>query len=222
MIRPLRSLAVGRRALALRRVERREVAAARQRFGGRPAASVAVVVATSGPSLGVGRAVASVLAQTHRDLVVVVVDGGHRPPALPADPRVRIHTLSRPCGAMGVLRNIGVRSSASRWIAFLDDSLTWRSDHLERALARHRHGAELTTSRVDAAGHGDVIESSSLVVARRRGVRFDREPSGAAGTRGDTRGLVRRLSKRLYVEAVAETTVLSSPSEDERRPPNPS
>jgi hypothetical protein len=214
VIRPLRTLGAAPRLLALRRVERREVAAARERFGGRPAASVAVVVATFGRPVALQRAVASVLAQTHGDLVVMVVDGGGGPPVLPEDPRVRIHPLSRPCGAMGVLRNIGVRSSASRWIAFLDDSLSWRSDHLELALDRHRRGAELTTSGLDGAQHDGIVESSSLVIARRKGVRFDREPWCDAGARGDARALVRRLSRRLHVAAVAEATVLSPPPHD--------
>jgi hypothetical protein len=205
--RGLRSPALAPRRLVLRRLEAYEVAAARARFGGRPAAPVAVVVPTFCRPDGVQRAVASVLAQTHDELIVLVIDGGGGLPALPDDPRLLSHTLSRPCCAPGVLRNIGVRSSASRWIAFLDDSLTWRPDHLERALERLRRGAELTCSELDVPT--GTVQSSTLVLARRRSVRFRRDPSGAAGADAGAQLLVERLSRRLHVVRLAVPTVLS-------------
>lgn len=102
---------------------------------------VSVVIPTRGRPALVTRAVASALAQTHRDLeVVVVVDGPD--PATPAalaeldDPRLRVVRLDVSGGAPNA-RNAGVREARGGWVALLDDDDEWRPEKLaiQRRLA---------------------------------------------------------------------------------------
>ncbi|MFD9096982.1 glycosyltransferase family 2 protein [Streptomyces collinus] len=120
-------------ALRLRRLETAEVrrlAAAADR----PAALVATVIATHRRPAELRAAVRSALAQTVRDQVVVVVDDGAGLPELPDDPRLFAVSLARNTGVAGVVRNVGIRLTRSRYVAFLDDDNLWEPDHLERAL----------------------------------------------------------------------------------------
>ncbi|MER6470823.1 glycosyltransferase family 2 protein [Streptomyces collinus] len=121
-------------AVRLRRLETAEVrrlAAAADR----PAALVATVIATHRRPDELRAAVRSALAQTVRDQVVVVVDDGAGLPELPDDPRLFAVSLARNTGVAGVVRNVGIRLTRSRYVAFLDDDNLWEPDHLERALA---------------------------------------------------------------------------------------
>lgn len=125
---------LGPSAVSLRRFEDREV----RRLAASaplPKAAVATVIATYRRPERVTRAVRSALAQSVRDHVVIVVDDGGGLPALPADPRLHAVSLSRNTGIAGVVRNVGIRLSDSRFVAFLDDDNTWEPDHLELALA---------------------------------------------------------------------------------------
>ncbi|MET7572389.1 glycosyltransferase family A protein [Streptomyces sp. NPDC005492] len=99
-----------------------------------PEALVATVVATHRRPDEVRAAVRSALAQTVRDQVVIVVDDGAGLPELPDDPRLFAVSLSRNTGVAGVVRNVGIRLTRSRYVAFLDDDNLWEPDHLERAL----------------------------------------------------------------------------------------
>lgn len=87
----------------------------------------------------VTRALASALAQTWRDLeVVVVIDGPDlaTETALEAidDPRTRIIVADPPRGGGGA-RNLGVEAAHGDWVAFLDDDDIWLPSKLERQLA---------------------------------------------------------------------------------------
>jgi glycosyltransferase involved in cell wall biosynthesis len=107
----------------------------------RPTALVAVVLLTYRRPDGLRAALGSVLTQTMSDLVVMVVDdGAGLPDDLPDDPRLTAVSLSRNIGVLGVERNIGIRLTASRYLAFLDDDNTWRTDHLAVALDRLQNG----------------------------------------------------------------------------------
>lgn len=80
-------------------------------------------------------AVRSALAQTFQDqLVVVVDDGGGLLPELPADPRLITFSMARNSGDCGVVRNVAMRLTRSRYVAFLDDDNVWEPDHLATAL----------------------------------------------------------------------------------------
>lgn len=121
----------------LYRFENAEVRRLRAVLGGvTPTALVATVLLTYKRPDGLREALASVLAQTVTDQVVIVIDdGGGLPDDLPDDPRVHALSLSRNIGVLGVERNIGIRLTGSRFVAFLDDDNTWRPDHLEVALS---------------------------------------------------------------------------------------
>jgi glycosyltransferase involved in cell wall biosynthesis len=125
-------LLLGHTAWALGRTEDAEVR--RLDPGTRPTALVATVIATYRRPEALRVAVASALAQTVEDQVVIVVDDGAGLPELPDDPRLTAVSLSRNVGIAGVVRNVGIRLSDSRFVAFLDDDNVWEPDHLERAL----------------------------------------------------------------------------------------
>lgn len=122
-------------ALRLRRFETAEVRRLSATAVRPPAALVATVIATHRRPEALRRAVRSALAQTVRDQVVIVVDDGAGLPGLPDDPRLFAVSLSRNTGVAGVVRNVGIRLTDSRYVAFLDDDNLWEPDHLERALA---------------------------------------------------------------------------------------
>ncbi|GAA4811469.1 glycosyltransferase family 2 protein [Streptomyces ziwulingensis] len=122
-------------ALRLRRLETAETRRLAAATAPPPAALVATVIATHRRPEELRAAVRSALAQTVHDQVVVVVDDGAGLPRLPADPRLFAVSLSRNTGVAGVVRNVGIRLTRSRYVAFLDDDNRWEPDHLERALA---------------------------------------------------------------------------------------
>ncbi|POX51681.1 glycosyltransferase family 2 protein [Streptomyces sp. Ru71] len=122
-------------ALRLRRFETAEVRRLAATPEPLPGALVATVIATHRRPDALRAAVRSALAQTVRDQVVVVVDDGAGLPELPEDPRLLAVSLARNTGVAGVVRNVGIRLTRSRYVAFLDDDNLWETDHLERALA---------------------------------------------------------------------------------------
>jgi glycosyltransferase involved in cell wall biosynthesis len=130
---------LGHTAVGLRRFENSEVRRllATLPGGRRPEALVATVILTYKRPDVVRRAVESVLGQTVSDQVVIVVDdGGGGLPEFPADPRLHVVSLRQNINVPGVGRNIGIRLTQSRFVAFLDDDNSWHKHHLEVALAR--------------------------------------------------------------------------------------
>ncbi|MEU9329078.1 glycosyltransferase family 2 protein [Streptomyces canus] len=122
-------------AVRLRRLENAETGRLAAAVGPVPQALVATVIATHRRPDALRAAVASALAQTVRDQVVIVVDDGAGLPELPDDPRLFAVSLARNTAVAGVVRNVGIRLTRSRYVAFLDDDNRWEPDHLERALA---------------------------------------------------------------------------------------
>lgn len=122
-------------AVALRRFENAEVRRLTQSGPRPPDAMVATVIATHRRPEALLRAVGSALAQTVTDQIVIVVDDGAGLPELPADPRLFAVGLARNTAVAGVVRNVGIRLTRSRYVAFLDDDNRWEPDHLEQALA---------------------------------------------------------------------------------------
>lgn len=88
----------------------------------------------------ISRAVASVLAQTHRNLEVIVVDDGSDDPAklheqLKKFDDRRISVIRHEQNLNGAAaRNSGVRISTGDFIAFLDSDDEWTADKLEKQL----------------------------------------------------------------------------------------
>lgn len=101
--------------------------------------SVAVIIPTHGRPGLVQRAVSSALAQTERDIeVIVVLDGPDQATAsalaVIPDPRLRIESLAEPRG-VAAARNRGVAMARAPWVALLDDDDEWSPVKLERQLA---------------------------------------------------------------------------------------
>ncbi len=223
-----RSRLVVRRATELPGLARFEVAEARRAvaaWGGRPSAGVAVIVPTYRRAAPLVAAVESALAQTVADLVVVVIDDGAGLPPLPPDPRVRAYSLTRNCGVAGVVRNVGIRASSSRYLAFLDDDNVWMAGHLETAIAVHEAGAELTYSALERVRPDGTVkdvlsvpfhratlretaisDTNTIVVRRGPGVRFSRVRVRQGEFPLEDWELVYRLSRRLRTEHVARAT----------------
>ena len=124
--------------------------------------AVGVVLPTRDRPALLGRAVASVLSQSVRDLDLVVVDDGSRTPAAETlaglgDPRVRTLRVERPAGPARA-RNLGLAALSAPWVAFQDDDDEWLPGKLaaqmERAAGAGAHVALIYSDfvRVDASG----------------------------------------------------------------------
>lgn len=115
---------------------------------------VSVVIPTVGRPALVVRAVASVLAQTLRDLEVIVIVDGPDPAttaALAGIADARLTVLSNPVALhAGPARNRGVEQARAPWVAFLDDDDEWLPTKLERqrACAGDEDAIVMTLSRV--------------------------------------------------------------------------
>jgi glycosyltransferase involved in cell wall biosynthesis len=171
-------------------------------------------------------AVASALEQSVTDNHVVVVHDGPGLEPLPEHPRLTTLELPHNLGICGVVRNVGIRLSSSRLVAFLDDDNTWRPDHLERALDAHAAGAELSYSmleRVTARGElidivgepfdrramkeRSFIDASNIVVRRGPDVLFSRVPRRHGDFPREDWELAWRSSRRLRVVHIPHVTV---------------
>jgi len=94
-------------------------------------------------------AVVSALAQDVADHAVIVVSDGEQVHAsLPDDPRLHVLELSRNTGVAGVVRNIGIRCSRSRYVAFLDDDNEWMPGHLAAIVTALDTGAHIAYTGV--------------------------------------------------------------------------
>jgi glycosyltransferase involved in cell wall biosynthesis len=213
-------------ARRLRLEEDRAVALLRRQLGVLPPATVATVIATYQRPVPLRAAVESALAQTFEDQRIIVVDDGAGITArLPEDPRLTIVTLPRNIGFAGIVRNVGIRLTSSRLIAFLDDDNTWDPQHLEVALRAHDRGARLTYSnlrRVDHEGRSvdelgepfdraamrerSLVDTNVLVVERGDDVLFSRVPRRRGDFPLEDWELVWRLSRRLPVEHIPVAT----------------
>jgi glycosyltransferase involved in cell wall biosynthesis len=99
---------------------------------------VSAVIPTYNRGHVVGRAVASVLAQTHPDLEVLVVDDGSSDDTAARladvhDPRLRY--VRRPHAGVSATRNAGVALATGELIAFLDSDDLWKPEKLAREVA---------------------------------------------------------------------------------------
>ncbi|MGY1659595.1 glycosyltransferase family 2 protein [Geodermatophilus sp. SYSU D00705] len=194
-----------------------------------PEATVAVVIPTFRRPALLRTAVASALGQKYRDLVVIVVSDDDDPQyvaGLPEDPRLRVVTLRRHTGVLGVVNNVGVRLTRSRYVALLNDDNRWRPDHLERAVEALEAGADLvyTGMRRHRPDGSDVdvlavpydrktlrrlnyTDSSTLVIRRGPRVRFGRTPRNKRDGVKEDWEFVWRCSRRMRMQFVPSITV---------------
>lgn len=156
---------------------------------------VDVVIPTYNTLRFLPEAVESVLAQTHADLTLYVVDDGSTDGTENyvrsiADPRVRY--LRKANGGQASARNHGIRASSSPYVALLDADDVWYPHKLEAQL-------ELMQSRPDVGlvyGHEDKIDEHGAIVghveARVRGRAFDELIEGNFISGSGSMVLVRR------------------------------
>lgn len=123
--------------------------------------AVSVIIPTRNRPAFVPVAVTSVLAQTFRDLEVIVVDDASDPPASDAlagidDERLRIlrHDTNV---RLPAARNSALAVARGRWIAFLDDDNTWEPTFLETL---HAAG----TDHLSAGSEDHVVVASAARV----------------------------------------------------------
>src|SRR4051812_21437859 len=102
---------------------------------------IGVVIPVRDRAEMVVEAIVSVAAQTHRDLVVVIVDDGSSDGSADAaeqalvDGGVPGRVLRRPHRGVAAARNAGVDAIDARWLAFLDSDDLWLAPKLERQVA---------------------------------------------------------------------------------------
>ena len=218
----------------LRAAEELEVWRARRQLRNRPHARIVTVI----PSIGRDRLVASVrtaLEQTIRNHHVVVVSDGSPLPPLPDDPRLTVIALRRRYGVAAVPRNVGIRSSASEFVAFLDDDNTWTPDHLERMVPSLARGADLVYGAVqwvdvggapigtlsvafdrDRLREENYVDTNAMVIRRTRRARFRVVPRRRGDSTFEDWELAWRTSRRgnvVHVEAATARVLVHDGSQ---------
>ncbi len=100
---------------------------------------VSVVIPTYNRAGLIRETLDSVLAQTYRDLEVIVVDDGstdETPTILGMyEHDVRVRIIRQSNQGEGAARNTGIGVAGGEYVAFLDSDDIWRADKLERQLA---------------------------------------------------------------------------------------
>jgi glycosyltransferase involved in cell wall biosynthesis len=96
-----------------------------------------VVVPVHNKAPHVGRAIESVLAQTHKNFELIIIDdassdGSRRVIDSYTDSRVRVLSRDIPGPGGYAARNLGVQEAQNQWVAFLDADDAWQPDHLAR------------------------------------------------------------------------------------------
>ncbi|MFJ3912668.1 glycosyltransferase family 2 protein [Streptomyces vinaceus] len=215
-------------ALRLKRFEDAETARLAAVLGSPPSALVATVIATHRRPEALRAAVRSALAQSLADQVVIVVDDGAGLPELPQDPRLFAVSLVRNTATAGVVRNVGIRLTRSRYVAFLDDDNLWEPDHLEQAVsvleppggpeavytALRRvlpDGSERDVLSVPfdrrRAAHEAFLDTNAFVARRTRSLYFSRLRRTPEVLPREDWELVRRYARRHEVRHVPRATV---------------
>jgi succinoglycan biosynthesis protein ExoO len=98
----------------------------------------------------VARAIASVLAQTRSVDEIIIVDDASTDRSLEQvkrfqDPRLRVVRRTDPLKrGPSAARNLGIQSSTSKWIGFLDADDTWHDDFIEEVEKLVAHASEQT------------------------------------------------------------------------------
>lgn len=134
---------------------------------------VAIVLPTRDRPRELSRAVRSVLAQTHADWELHVVDDGSAVPVVleTDDPRVSLHRHERSLG-VSAARNVALGASGGEWVALLDDDDLWAPEKLERQLdVAAAHGAGLVwTATVLIDADGRVLRANPVAALSDPGV----------------------------------------------------
>jgi glycosyltransferase involved in cell wall biosynthesis len=138
---------------------------------------VSVIIPTYNGLPYLKQAVESVLAQTHKDFILYIVDDGSTDKGATekyvkalGDPRVRY--LRKKNGGQSTARNYAIKISTSPFIAFIDADDVWRPNKLKRQLALFTNRPELGL----AYGFCKLIDANNKqigeVVYKKRGYLF--------------------------------------------------
>lgn len=97
---------------------------------------VSIVIAVYNGAPTVGRALASVFAQTYADYEVIVVNDGSTDDTAAVLARFgdRIRLITQGNRGLSAARNAGVRASTGEYVAFLDDDDEWMPEKLARCV----------------------------------------------------------------------------------------
>jgi glycosyltransferase involved in cell wall biosynthesis len=221
-------------AVKRRRFEDAEVSRLSAELAARPETKVAVIISTYKRPELLARAIRSALAQTIDNITVLVVDDGGGLPDLrefSADTRLFICSLSANMGFPAIAKNVGIRLSKSKYVAFLDDDNTWEPEHLETALGafeESRSGAALgyvytSVSRslpdgrgIDVLsvefdrrrlGYANFVDTNAMVIKRIPGLHWSRIRRSPGVLPREDWELAYRLSRKMKVQHVNVATV---------------
>ncbi|WP_218122388.1 glycosyltransferase family 2 protein [Blastococcus aurantiacus] len=216
-----------RGTLAARATEARETRRLAEQVRDFGPATVATVIPTyKRPDL-LQRAVASALSQTVDDQIIIVVDDGGGLPKLPEDSRLRAVSLSHNTAILGLVRNVGISLTQSKYVAFLDDDNEWMPNHLEIALealgrdvdmvytALQRHLPDGTLvdiltrdfDRKALADDSNYLDINAVLVRRRPSLHFSRIPRTKRTLPKEDWEFIYRFSRRHDVRHVPVPTV---------------
>lgn len=110
---------------------------------------VSVVIPTVDRPALLQEAIASALAQTHREIELIIVLNGATPEMVETakrhvDENVRVVQMER--DTLAAARNYGISFAQGEWLAFLDDDDVWLPDKIETQLSAAREsGADLVS-----------------------------------------------------------------------------
>ncbi|MFZ2061165.1 MAG: glycosyltransferase family A protein [Candidatus Binatus sp.] len=99
-------------------------------------AKVSVIIPVYNGAATIGRALASVFAQTFTDYEVMVINDGSTDDTAAVLSRYgdRIRVITQPNRGLSAARNAGVRASHGEYLAFLDDDDQWMPEKLARCV----------------------------------------------------------------------------------------
>jgi glycosyltransferase involved in cell wall biosynthesis len=132
--------------------------------GATPEPLVSVIVPAFNAASTIAATLESVLAQTHSNLEVLVIDDGSTDSTISVvqsmarkDPRIRL--LRQPNQGVAAARNQGIEQATGEFLAPVDADDLWRSDKIEKQVGRIRMSGPDTVlvytwhAKVDASGH---------------------------------------------------------------------
>ena len=131
---------------------------------GSMAPTVSVVITTYNQARYIGATIASVLAQTYRDLEIIVVDDGStdRTEAELGSHRSRVNYIRQRNRGVAAARNVGIRHATGRLLAFLDGDDLWEPDKIRRqreVADAHPGSGLIVTDGVEFGPDGTIRES---------------------------------------------------------------
>ena len=171
---------------------------------------VSIVIAVYNGAATVGRALASVFAQTYTDYEVIVVNDGSTDDTAAVLARFgdRIRVITQSNRGLSAARNAGVRVSTGEYVAFLDDDDEWMPEKLARCvpvLDADRDCALVYTLALKVDPQGKPMGNRRA--ARRRRIAHDERNARASVERRAEP--VRRAARRVRATPAASTNASS-------------